>query len=108
MTKLENQDGQKLKAAILALIAERDAALAHAAALRRMLNHHHAKASEECEVYFKDDVDKFGVVERGTTDLGRAYEESELCERTLAALTASDEQAIERERGFQEAVKNKS
>lgn len=67
---------------------------AQAAGLRRMLNHQHAKHSETLSVYFEQDGKPIDFA----TDLGEAYDESELAQRTIEALTDGPAEALAREK----------
>jgi hypothetical protein len=48
------------------------------------LRNHHAHASESCNVFFEQDGKAIDIA----TDLGEAYQDSELCEKTYDALRA--------------------
>lgn len=84
------------KSDILELHRKLEAAQSHANQLRRALNAQHAHHSEDLNVFFE----KNGMAVLDMTNLGEAYQESGLCEKTLKALTASDEQAIAAEKEF--------
>ena len=78
----------KLIEGIDALLADHESIAKQNAAMREALENHHAHASEDCEVWFNEPLpDGKAIAIPFPTNLGEAYQESALCEQTLAALS---------------------
>lgn len=71
-------------ARLLELEAELEQVRAACAAKHAVLKAMHDHASESCKVYFEEDILSKPIGE--ATDLGEAYQESDMCEKTEAAL----------------------